>query len=99
MKTQRTQGKRVKTSGNAVSEKKVQQTLKRIEGLEEKRKAAAGQILGIYAEAKSGGQNIKRIRLLVALRKWIAAQEAEGDARRKQAARWPTVSQTPEART
>jgi uncharacterized protein (UPF0335 family) len=74
-------------------------TTKRIENLEKKKEALGGKIREIFAEAKSRGQDVKRIRLIVELKKWIEVQNSESDARRKErAAHSRTVSRSPEAR-
>jgi uncharacterized protein (UPF0335 family) len=51
--------------------------VERIERLEEERKALAGDIKDIYAEAKSAGFDVKVLRALISLRKKEPAEVEE----------------------
>jgi uncharacterized protein (UPF0335 family) len=54
--------------------------IERIERLEEEKKALAGDIKDIFAEAKSAGFDIKALRTLLSLRKKEPAEVEEQDA-------------------
>lgn len=54
--------------------------VERIERLEEERKALAGDIKDIYAEAKSAGFDVKVIRQIVRLRKQEPAEVEEQES-------------------
>lgn len=54
---------------NSISADRLRSIVERVERLEEERKALAGDIKDIYAEAKSAGFDVKAIRALVKERK------------------------------
>jgi uncharacterized protein (UPF0335 family) len=62
--------------GNIAADR-LRSLVERIERLEEERKALAGDIKDIYAEAKSAGFDVKALRALIALRKKEPAEIEE----------------------
>lgn len=56
---------------------RLRSVIERIERLEEERKALAGDIKDIYAEAKSAGFDVKVIRQIISLRKKEPAEVEE----------------------
>lgn len=54
--------------------------VERVERLEEEKKAIAGDIKEVYAEAKANGFDVKILRKVIAIRKKDAAQRAEEEA-------------------
>ncbi len=60
-----------------VSAERLRSLVERIERLEEERKALAGDIKDIYAEAKSAGFDVKVIRQLIRVRRQEPAEVAE----------------------
>jgi uncharacterized protein (UPF0335 family) len=56
---------------------RLRSVVERIERLEEERKALAGDIKDIYAEAKSAGFDVKVIRQIISLRKKEPAEVEE----------------------
>jgi uncharacterized protein (UPF0335 family) len=54
--------------------------VERVERLEEEKKAIAGDIKEVYAEAKANGYDVKILRKVIAIRKKDAAQRAEEEA-------------------
>jgi uncharacterized protein (UPF0335 family) len=67
-----------KTGGIAAD--RLRSLVERIERLEEEKKALAGDIKDIFAEAKSAGFDIKALRTLLSLRKKEPAEVEEQDA-------------------
>ena len=59
---------------------KLKSLVERIERLEEEKKAIAGDIKEVYAEAKGHGFDTKILRKVVSLRKKDAAQRQEEEA-------------------
>ncbi len=53
--------------------------IERVERLEEERKALAGDVKNIYAEAKGAGFDVKVLRRVISLRKVEARERAETD--------------------
>ncbi len=64
----------------AFAEGQLKSIVQRIERLEEEKKALAGDIKEVYAEAKSQGFDTKVLRKVIALRKRDASEKAEEDA-------------------
>lgn len=64
----------------AFAEGQLKSLVQRIERLEEEKKALAGDIKEVYAEAKSQGFDTKILRKVIALRKRDTAERAEEDA-------------------
>lgn len=64
-------------SDKGISERRLKSFIERIEHLEEERKSLAADVREVYAEAKSGGFDVKVMRKVVALRKMDAADRAE----------------------
>jgi uncharacterized protein (UPF0335 family) len=62
------------------AEGQLKSLVQRIERLEEEKKALAGDIKEVYAEAKSQGFDTKILRKVIALRKRDTAERAEEDA-------------------
>ena len=62
--------------GNVAADR-LRSLVERIERLEEERRALAGDIKDIYAEAKSAGFDIKVLRALIALRRKEPAEVEE----------------------
>jgi uncharacterized protein (UPF0335 family) len=62
--------------GNIAADR-LRSLVERIERLEEERKALAGDIKDIYAEAKSAGFDVKVLRALIALRRKEPAEIEE----------------------
>jgi uncharacterized protein (UPF0335 family) len=60
-----------------ISADRLRSIIERIERLEEERKALAGDIKDIYAEAKSAGFDVKVIRQLIRIRKQEPADVEE----------------------
>ena len=54
--------------------------VERIERLEEEKKALAGDIRDVYAEAKANGFDTKALRKVIALRKQDQSQRSEEEA-------------------
>ena len=73
-------------SGNVTADR-LRSIVERIERLEEERKGLAGDIKDIYAEAKSGGYDVKVLRQLIRIRKQepadVEAQETLLDVYRR----------------
>jgi uncharacterized protein (UPF0335 family) len=67
-----------KTGGVAAD--RLRSLVERIERLEEEKKALAGDIKDIFAEAKSAGFDVKALRTLLSLRKKEPAEVEEQDA-------------------
>jgi uncharacterized protein (UPF0335 family) len=65
---------------NSISADRLKSFVERVEKLEEERKAIAGDIRDIYAEAKGVGYDVKTLRKIVQLRKMDAADRDEQDA-------------------
>lgn len=63
-----------------ISAERLRSLIKRIERLDEERKALGSDIKDIYAEAKSAGFDVKVIRRLIAIRKRDPADVEEQDA-------------------
>ena len=60
-----------------ISADRLRSIIERIERLEEERKALAGDIKDIYAEAKSAGFEVKVVRQIIRLRKQEPAEVEE----------------------
>jgi uncharacterized protein (UPF0335 family) len=67
-----------KTGGIAAD--RLRSLVERIERLEEEKKALAGDIKDIFAEAKSAGFDVKALRTLLTLRRKEPAEVEEQDA-------------------
>jgi uncharacterized protein (UPF0335 family) len=63
-----------------VAAERLRSLVERIERLEEEKKALAGDIKDIFAEAKSAGFDVKALRTLLSLRKKEPAEVEEQDA-------------------
>jgi uncharacterized protein (UPF0335 family) len=59
---------------------RLQSIVNRIESLEEERKGLGSDLRDVYAEAKSGGYNVKALRRLIRERKEDSAAKAEVEA-------------------
>ena len=64
---------------DSVAAERLQSIVSRIERLEEERKALAGDIKDIYAEAKSAGFDVKVLRQLIAIRRKEPAEVEEAE--------------------
>jgi len=64
----------------AFAEGQLKSLVQRIERLEEEKKALAGDIKEVYAEAKSQGFDTKVLRKVIALRKRDSTERQEEDA-------------------
>ncbi|CAH2604188.1 conserved protein of unknown function [Rhodovastum atsumiense] len=64
--------------GNVAADR-LRSIVERIERLEEERKALAGDIKDIYAEAKSAGFDVKVLRQLIRIRKQEPAEVEEAE--------------------
>lgn len=62
------------------AQKQLRQLIEQIERLEEEKKALAGDIKEVYAEAKSQGFDTKVLRKVIALRKRDSTERQEEDA-------------------
>ncbi len=65
------------TDLGGIAADRLRSIVERIERLEEERKALAGDIKDIYAEAKSAGFDVKVIRQIISLRKKEPAEVEE----------------------
>ena len=65
------------TNTGGIAADRLRSIVERIERLEEERKALAGDIKDIYAEAKSAGFDIKVLRQLIRIRKQETAEVEE----------------------
>ena len=64
----------------AIAQGQIRSIVERIERLEEEKKAIAGDIKEVYAEAKANGFDTKTLRKVVTLRKKDAAEREEEEA-------------------
>lgn len=67
-------------SDKGISAQRLKSFIQRIERLEEERKALGADLREVYAEAKSGGFDVKIIRQVVKLRKMDKADRQEQEA-------------------
>ena len=65
------------TEVGGIAEDRLRSLIERIERLEEEKKAIAGDIRDIFAEAKSAGFDVKVMREILKLRKMDAADRDE----------------------
>ena len=63
-----------------VAREQLRSVVERVERLEEEKKAIAGDIKEVYAEAKANGFDTKILRKVVTLRRREAAEREEEDA-------------------
>ena len=66
-----------KPATGGIAAERLRSIVERIERLEEERKALAGDIKDIYAEAKSAGFDVKVLRQLIRIRKSEPAEVEE----------------------
>jgi len=63
----------------AVTGARLKQYIERIERLEEEKKALSSDVRDVFAEAKSGGFDVKTMRTLIRLRKLPQQERTEQD--------------------
>ncbi len=68
------------TTTGGIAADRLRSIVERIERLEEERKALAGDIKDIYAEAKSAGFDVKVLRQLIRIRKEEPAEVEEQES-------------------
>jgi uncharacterized protein (UPF0335 family) len=67
------------TKAGGIAAERLRSIVERIERLEEERKALAGDIRDIYAEAKSAGFDVKVLRQLIRIRRQEPAEVEEAE--------------------
>lgn len=73
-------GKGSETATGGIAADRLRSIVERIERLEEERKALAGDIKDIYAEAKSAGFDVKVLRQLIRVRRQEPADVEEQES-------------------
>jgi uncharacterized protein (UPF0335 family) len=76
-KASRTRQKDDDTEVGGIAADRLRSIVERIERLEEERKALAGDIKDIYAEAKSAGFDVKVVRQIISIRRKEPAEVEE----------------------